>query len=242
MREVDGQAKKGFGDSKEKSVWNNLRKINKDLENLCDLAKDIGEKIAFKANNASFESAEIIKYASSFTPDQVTIHEVQSANHQYHEMTIANNTDFIWEKIYLWVPEAAEILHEPFNLKPREILKFNILFKYRLFQQFGTYTIQVKLRSHVISENCPVSRINLISLQANQNFHFLLTKNHFMEIENCTISYVGSDSVRYDLNVKLDAFSEKQIKIEGLIPGDQVCFQVFEDEKPQSELGSFLVT
>lgn len=233
--------KKILGGAKATSVWESLKNVNKDVENIIEKTSLIFSKIEKTKNEAGFSQIDLIKRAWQFNSDYIKVEESQCPQRQYHQFKITNNTDYIWENIQLLVVEQAKAMCKPFGLNPREILEFNIDYEYDLLGEIGNFNIQAKYRSHVISGNCNVARISITGIQDNGRNHLLLMRNHFIKIENCVICWVGNDGIQNHTEAKFASYSENRLEIHELVRGDNVCFQVFSGQICLSSPAYFLV-
>ena len=127
--------------------------------------------------------------------DHLHLEEAQDSGHSYHLLTIKNNTSYYWENVTVYIPAINRKLVEGINLQPYETIKKTeedeIDYDFELLQHQGVYVMKLMFYSHIISNDCYITRIILSELLPNGKVHELHTKNMGVAISNCAIIYTS---------------------------------------------------
>ena len=220
-------------------IMREIQEINQVLEACKGAAEKISREFKATQNQASYDSVACIKYATSFTPDQITITQVQSQDHRHYILTIVNNTSYHWDDLVVYIPETSSNLFSRVGLKPYETITKEAEFDYELLQQRGVFTFKVMFGSHVISNDCAVQRIILTGLRYNGEGYEVYAMNSFINIKDCILVWLGQDGVQHELATSFTNFSESRIFIQDIRQGDQISLAVYAGELALSSTITF---
>jgi hypothetical protein len=222
-------------------ISNDLEKLNNDVEMFTDKGNEIIKNMQQDKITMDFDSSKVIKYATNFNMQQITLVEKQSQGNDYHLLTVTNNTSYHWENLVIYIKESQKRLQEIPNLKPYETLNLEADYEFELLNEFGCFSMQVYFGDHQVSEEILICRILLLELKKSGNIHEIVTKNQYIAMQGCSIWYKVNGNEEKVIAASFSNFGTKKIAIRDLRHGDQVEFVVYNDKVNLSELKKFTV-
>ena len=230
-----------------KEIYNNIMEINSGILNSKEKLAGICSKFQPNQNNIDYDPTKIIKHASVFRRDHLQLEEAQDLGHSHHLLTIKNNTSYYWENVTVYIPAIDKKLVEEINLQPYETIKKTeddeIYYEFELLQHQGVYVMRLMFYSHIISNDCYITRIILSELSSNGKVHELHTRNFGVAISNCTIIYTSKftgNSQKIANN--FGNYASRKVVISNLTRGDTVTFVVYKDQLQLSLEKEFIIS
>ena len=223
-----------------KNIYDQLQSLNSEMFKSTEKLLKINAALKPVQYENNIDSNDLLKSASFFKREHITITEEQDPGHSCHLLTITNNTYYHWKELILYIPTNKSSFDIRIELKPKEILNKTVEdaldYNYELLIENGTYSMHLLYCSLIVSNDVHISRILIKTLQPIGSVHRLTMKNNHIMIGGCTLMY-QSESTGNCIQIKCDFphFKEKTVDIQNLIRNDVIIFAVYKGNLLLSE-------